>query len=226
MKIKRLRTIIALALAATALACSGCATPIEKRSKQLSELRDELMLAKSDRATVSLCSGVREKPFEIDGESGAKTEFTVVTATINAVADGAEVTYSLSTDGSTYEGTLEKHPFKGSYSVELDERLRNAASLTLKSGSYEENFELKSVLTGEEITADEALTIAEKRLKTRVEKMTTDGKLNAELYVRFIENPISSAGGYYWYVAFCPEKYTVYAVLVDPLTREIIAVRE
>ena len=50
--------------------------------------------------------------------------------------------------------------------------------------------------------------------------------LNAEVYVRYLENPISSAGGYYWYVAFCPQKYEVYAVLIDPITREITAVRE
>lgn len=56
--------------------------------------------------------------------------------------------------------------------------------------------------------------------------MKDKNALNAEVYVRYLENPISSAGGYYWYVAFCPQKYEVYAVLIDPITREITAVRE
>ena len=91
---------------------------------------------------------------------------------------------------------------------------------------YAENFELMSVRTEEMIDAAAALEIAEIRLKDRIKEHTVSGELNAEIYIRFLENPISSEGGYYWYVAFVPEKYEVYAVLIDPLTREIAAVRE
>ena len=76
------------------------------------------------------------------------------------------------------------------------------------------------------IGAEEALEIAEIRLKDRIKEHTSGGTLNAEIYIRFLENPISSEGGYYWYVAFVPDKYEVYAVLIDPITREIAAVRE
>ena len=71
-----------------------------------------------------------------------------------------------------------------------------------------------------------ALETAEIRLKDSLKKLREDGELKAEIYVRFTENPISADGGYYWYVAFVPDKYTVYAALIDPVTKEIAAVRE
>ena len=224
---KRISSVICMILAvAIAAFCLGCKTPLEKREAELSELRDEFMIAKTERATITLCSGKRENPFEIDGKSSEKIDFTVLTAVITDLDEDAEVSYKLVADGKTFEGALSKHPFKNSYSVELGDRVTGEATATVTSGEYSETVELKTVLTGEEITADEALKIAEKRLKVRIDEMTDGNALNAEIYVRYIENPISSAGGYYWYVAFCPQKYEVYAVLIDPLTREITAVRE
>ena len=213
---KKIYGVICIILAtATAAICFGCKSALQKREAELSELRDELMVAKTDRATVTLCSGIREDPFEIDGRSGNKTDFTVLTAVISDLGDDAIVNYKLTAGEKIYEGTLTRHPFKSSYSAELGERVKGSAVATLSCGEY-----------SDEISADEALKIAEKRLKSRVDGMTDKNALNAEVYVRYLENPISSAGGYYWYVAFCPQKYEVYAVLIDPITREITAVRE
>ena len=224
---KKILGMACLIMAISAVAfCFGCKSPLEKREAELSELRDELMVAKTERMTVTLCSGTRENPFEIDGKSGDKTDFTVLTAIFSGLSDNAEMSYRLVANDRTYEGQLSKHPFKNSYSIELDERIKGAATATITSGDFSETIDMKSVFTGEEISADDALVIAEKRLKTRIDGMKEGKTLNAEVYVRYIENPISSAGGYYWYVAFCPEKYEVYAVLIDPITREITAVRE
>lgn len=226
MKKKIYGVICIILAAATAAICFGCKSALQKREAELSELRDELMVAKTDRATVTLCSGIREDPFEIDGKSGNKTDFTVLTAVISDLGDDAIVNYKLTAGEKIYDGTLTRHPFKSSYSAELGERVKGSAVATLSCGEYSETIELKTVFTGDEISADEALKIAEKRLKSRIDGMTDKNALNAEVYVRYLENPISSAGGYYWYVAFCPQKYEVYAVLIDPITREITAVRE
>lgn len=54
---------------------------MEKRERNLSELRDEVMVAAGDGMKISLISGVREDPFVIDGAPGEKKPFTVVTIT-------------------------------------------------------------------------------------------------------------------------------------------------
>ncbi len=205
---------------------TACVTPLEKREPNLSELRDEVLTAASDSMSVSLVSGVREEPFVIDGSAGEKQPFTVVTISPKGFRDSATFAYELHLGDSKLSGNFSKHPFKNTWSFEVGERVTGSVALTVTSDGYAENFELKSVKTDTAISADEALEIAEIRLKSRIKEMTEGGLLRAEVYVRYLENPISSDGGYYWYVAFVPDKYTVYAVLIHPETKEIVAVRE
>lgn len=210
----------------TVLPASGCASAIEKRERNLSELRDELMIASSDKMKVTLISGEREDPFVIDGTPGEKTSFSVITITPHGFSDNAEFAYTAYIGEEKLEGKFSRHPYKNTYSVELVARAVGSAAVTVTSDGYAENFELKSVKTDDMISASVALETAEIRLKDRIKELTAGGELKAEIYVRFTENPISGDGGYYWYVAFVPEKYTVYAVLIDPVTKEIAAIRE
>lgn len=221
---KRLAAIIIAAVAA--FAAVACGTALERREPNISELRDVLMKAESERMKVTLMSGVREEPFAVDGVPGGKTDFTVIVIEPKGAREDAAYDYVLYAGGEKREGKLNKHPFRGTWSTELPIRTSGGATLTLTSEGYMENLELADVTTGAEIGASEALEIAEKRLKDRIAEHSPGGKLAAEIYVRYLDNPISSDGGYYWYVAIVPAKYEVYAVLVDPTTGEIAAVRE
>lgn len=220
---KKLLSLIVCVLCVLLVACD---TPIEKREPNLSELRDEVMTAQSEQMKISLMSGVRENPFVIDGVPGEKTPFTVVTITPTGFGETTVFSYAIYLGEEKMEGTFSKHPFKNTWSFEIPHKASGNVALTITADGYAENFNLASVKTSDMIDAAEALEIAEIRLKDRVKALTSDGKLNAEIYIRFLENPISSEGGYYWYVAFVPDKYEVYAVLIDPVTREIAAVRE
>ena len=220
------RLISLLLCLITVLPATGCATKIEKRDRNVSELRDELMIAESDKMKITLISGEREEPFSIDGKPGERVPFSVITIAPRGFSDDAEFTYAAYIGAEKVEGKFSRHPYKNTCSVELSARSSSAATVTVTGDGYVENFELKSVKTDDMISASVALETAEIRLKDRIKELVADGELGAEIYVRFTENPISGDGGYYWYVAFVPEKYTVYAVLIDPVTKEIAAVRE
>lgn len=216
---------VILVVLSTVLAVA-CEPLIEKREANLSELRDTVMTGSDERVSVTLISGKREDPFVIDGEiAEQKTDFTVITVK-GSFDESVDLSYRLSANGETYEGVLSRHPFKSSYSVELAVRTVGEASVLISGGDYAQNLQLSSVITPETISADEALEIAEARLSKSIDEMTDDGELCAEIYIRLLENPISSEGGYYWYVAFVPEKYVSYAVLIHSQTREIVAVKE
>lgn len=221
-----MKKLLSLIVCALCLVLIACDTPIEKRQPNLSELRDVVMTAQSDRMKISLMSGVRENPFVIDGVPGEKTPFTVVTVTPSGFDESTVFSYSIYLGEEKAEGTFSKHPFKNTWSFEIPKQALDNVALTVTAEGYAENFELSSVKTADMIGAEEALEIAEIRLKDRIKEHTSGGTLNAEIYIRFLENPISSEGGYYWYVAFVPDKYEVYAVLIDPISREIAAVRE
>ena len=205
--------------------CS-CANALEKRVGSISELRDELMVCESETGKVTLISGRRENPFVVDGKRGETVDFTVVTFYPNSANETDRFYYTFNYDGVNREGEFSKHPFKNTYSFEIDYRIRGGASILVKGDNGEQSFELRSVITEKVIGAEHALEKAELRLAEHIKKFTSGGKLNAEIYVRFLENPISSQGGYYWYIAFVPDKYSVYATLIHPETGDIVATRE
>jgi hypothetical protein len=220
------RTVVIFIMIFFALSLFGCKSAIEKREANLSELRDEVLVGGDESVKITLSSGIRENPFVIDGTpSLERTEFSVVIVEGDFGGE-EELSYTLRSGEKTYEGKLTKHPFKDSYSVEISEKTLSFAAFTLSGHNFAGNYELKSVKTEETITATEAVEIAEERLKNSIKKFSDGGKINAELYVRLIKNPISAEEGYFWYVAYAPEKYTVYAVLINSSSRDIVAVRE
>lgn len=213
--------------AAVAFSAAGCKSALAKREPNLSELRDELMKAEGERMSAELISGVREQPFVIDGAPGEKCDFTVITVSPNGFSETAEFDYILEFGGTTAEGELSRHPLRDTFSAELGIRVRGSATLTvIGPDDYRESFALRSAIGPDDISAADALEIAENRLKGRIKELTSGGSLRAEVYLRFLDNPITTDGGYYWYVAYVPSEYEVYAVLIDPATGEIAAVRE
>ena len=205
--------------------CS-CSSLMKRREQNISELRDELMVSEFGNDKVTLISGRRENPFVVDGKSGEKIDFTVVTFYPEKAMESARFTYRFDDGTAEIEGEFCKHPFKNTYSFEIAKRITGNAMIVIEGDNYEHQFDLASVKTANTIMPDQALEKAELRLGEHIKKLTSGNKLNAEIFIRFLENPISSQGGYYWYVAFVPDKYAVYATLIHPETGEIIATRE
>ncbi|MBR2989295.1 MAG: hypothetical protein IKC64_06210 [Clostridia bacterium] len=212
--IKKLALPFCLICVFFALGCSG---ELERNYNRISEIRDELMVGNGSNFSVEVISGVRENPFVIDGKSSGKRDFTVVTVKGEFSPD-KPVQYSLTYNGIKYDGTLDKHPLKNSYSTELNVVIKGEVEITVYHADKSEKVSAKSVKRDDTITCERALEIA----RTKLGKRMNDG----ELYIRYIVNPISTAQGYYYYVAVCPDEDEVYAVLIDEINGQIVAVRE
>lgn len=207
--------VMSLILSAVMLtACSGGLS----RNKNVSEYRDNIFVGSSEHFTVEAMTGFREAPFEIDGISGDKCDFCLVTVKPKDFDPTAEYTYKLTYDGSEYEGEFVKHPFESTYSFEIPVRIEGDGISVEISG---ETAELTSVKTELYITPEKAFEIAKKRLS---DSEVYRGK--NEIYVRLISNPVNASGGYFWYVAFVSEEKETAAVLIEPETMEIVAVRD
>ena len=72
----------------------ACSSLVKRREGSISELRDELMVSECEKDKVTLISGKRENPFVVDGKSGDKIDFTVVTFYPNTASENARFTYS------------------------------------------------------------------------------------------------------------------------------------
>ncbi len=216
---------IAAALALLMLSAVGCKKRYCGFEEYLSELRTDYLTAECDAGRVDIATGTRENPYAIDGVSGDKEEFTVLTFTPNEFLPNMTYTYRVVIDGVEHTGQLVMHPFAESYSADIaDKSDGREIPLSLSAGENLYEMTAASVLSETMIGAERALEVAYAALKPKIDALKSGGRLNAELYVRVIPNPIDDKGGYYWYVAACGD--TTVAVLIDPVTEEIVAKRE
>ncbi len=198
---------------------SACSNGLKKHGKQVSEYRDNVYVGSNSDFKLEAMSGYREAPFSIDGVSGDKVDFCLVTITPTNFDPTATHRYKIKLNDVEYEGDCVKHPFANTYSFEVAARcLTNSFTVEIDGQSIE----LSSVKSEMFITPEKAFEIAFKRLGNS--EIIENGRY--EIYIRLIVNPINTSGGYFWYVAFVDEKQDVCAVLIEPESMEITAVRE
>lgn len=198
---------------------SACSKGLGKHEKNVSEYRDNVYIGADDAFTLEAMTGYRETPFEIDGKSGNKADFCLVTVSPKEFDPTVCYSYKLTIGGVEYKGECVKHPFANTYSFEVAARCdENSFSVEINGRSID----LISVKNEQFISPEKAFEIAYKRLKDS--DIIKNGKY--EIYIRLIKNPVNSTGGYFWYIAFVDEEQETCAVLLQPETMEITAVRE
>ena len=220
-----MKKVIAFCVALFIMSACGCKKSYCGFEDSLSELRTDYLTASCDSGKIDIATGTRENPYKIDGISEAKEEYTVITFTPTEFLPGTSYAYRAVIDGIEYTGQLVMHPFAESYSADINDKC-DGREIPLTLTCDEQLYEMTavSVIADNMINAERALEVAYGALKPKIDGFKSGGKLNAELYVRIIPNPIDDKGGYYWYVAVAGS--TTFAVLLDPVTEEIIAKRE
>lgn len=198
---------------------SACSNGLGKQKKNVSEYRDNVYVGSDSDFALEAVTGYREMPFEIDGKSGDKADFCLVTISPTDFDPTASYNYKIILGEVKYEGECVKHPFANTFSFEVAARC-NESSLTVELNGHE--IELSSVKNEQFISPEKAFEIAYKRLKDS--DVIKNGKY--EIYIRLIKNPVNASGGYFWYVAFVDENKETCAVLLQPETMEITAVRD
>ncbi len=225
MKFKKF--IIAAVCAMTVFALCACKTDMEKYGSNISELRRNVYEGGSESMAVTAIAGVREDPYVIDGHCAGVKEFTVIKIVPKEFIAGKVYSYAVNFGGNEYTGEFSQHPFGKSFSADISAECSDASiTLTVRSDGYEETFTLESVVTEDMVSAEKALEIASSRLKKEISSLTSGGRLCAEIYIRLMANPIDNSGEYHWYVAFVGESQLTYAALIQPVTMEIVAVRD
>ncbi|MCL2796575.1 MAG: hypothetical protein FWD58_00760 [Firmicutes bacterium] len=203
----------------------ACQPAMQRYGHLVSELRDNVYVAESANYSVQIITGKREDPFLMDGHAGATRDFTVITVTPKIGEH--TFTYRVTLNGTEYAGTFLPHPFAATVSADIAVLSSDTAiEVSISAGGKSEALTAQSVKTEQMISADKAVEIAERKLKSCLDNFRADGALHCEIYVRLMANPIDNSGGYYWYVAFIGENQAIYAVLIDPVSMAVAAIRD
>jgi len=215
-----------LLLGAVFIACST--SPFGRYERNLSEVRDNVFVAYEDGMRIEVVSGRREEPFVIDGRSGDRVPFTVITITPSAENRLESFSYRVRMNDAEFTGNFLPHPYLDTFSCDIAASTTDRQITVTITGrdDFERVFELTSIVTDDMIGAEDAFAIARERLDASLADSISGNRLNAEIYIRLVTNPITSSDVFFWYVAFVTADSQTFAALIDPLSSEILAVRE
>jgi len=222
MKRKFFICLMMVVVSAVVFILAACAPSIWQNPR-LSELRSNVFVGSADGYRVVAVTGIREEPFRIDGVSNANmVYFTVITMTPEVFMFGNEYAFKVEIGGDEFEGTMTLHPFNQTISAEIAV-LADVNELVIHiTGSSSFVITARSVIEDNFICCDKAFSIAYDRLGGMINERAAE----YEIFIRLIENPVDASGGFRWYVAFVFVDGTTYAVLIDPITMEILAAKD
>ena len=210
------------------IAFVGCGAPsIDRLGHLVSELRENIFVGNSDSFSISVVSGKREDPFMMDGIPSITRDFTLATLTPKLETSRGVYKFAITVDDVLFKGEFMHHPFSNTLSADLNIRASGSpiAITIINPDGVEENMFAASVLTEQMISSSKALEIAENKLKYSLETLKENGQLMAEIFIRLMPNPLDNSGGYHWYVAFIGRENQIFAVLIDPISMQVVAVR-
>ncbi len=208
------------------LAFSLCGCDLMEADKSMdtvSHLRKYYFVGNSDNFYCEMHGGVRENPVVVDGEVGVMENYVEIKVLPKSGVDG-EYTYHIGINEEEFDGTLSKEIAGGFFTVTLEAtELADDYVLTVTLNGNSEKINMKSCVEENAITFEQAKAIAEVELKEKIAEMTKAEGATYETYVKYIQGEVGH-GEYYWYVAFMTDA-ELCAVLVNPITSEIVAKR-
>lgn len=207
-------------------ACGGSTKLYDYAKNNLAEVRQNLYVGESENLQVSLISGKREKDYVVNGFCTEPTEFGVLTFMFKTdVALPETVNYVLTVGTTRYDGVLEQNPYDGSFVCDVKKIIESSEVISAKiiAGEFVESVEVKSVTSNWNVNADNALKLACSELKQELNTFIENDEFYAECYIKIINDPDVDKDNYFWYVNFVGRNNKTYAVVINPISNEIMA---
>ena len=170
-------------LAASAGVFAACNRKVDAEIvRNISELTVNVYTARTERAEITVMTGERETPYNVNGESGALQPYTIITVRpFEMTDDPAPYDYIINAGKNVYRGKFNLHPFGISYTDTVNKKFDGEASVTLTSGDYTEEAALNSQHTDTMIGWEDALRAGLNSVKKEVESLYSGSKLMGEV---------------------------------------------
>lgn len=217
--------LLLLAISVGLCAFSACSDKQPEKIKyveNVSHMQTHAYKAETSDYLIEIAAGEKEKQFVADGKVGEKAAYQTIRITPKKDVEAAEADFTIKYEGGEFSGKAQKDKFGPSFTAELD--LKSNIDALKSVGVFGgEDMPLENLLF-EKIGPIDAFKIATETMKDFIEaNLDEKGNFKKEICVKFLMNPYSGNGEYYWYVAFIGEGFDYTAILVNPTDGKVVA---
>lgn len=194
--------------------------------ENIAEARHNMYLGEGENVRVTLMSGLREKDYVINGYCTDNIEFGVLTFELKTDITLPEVVnFVLNVGTLRNEGVLERNPYDGTLVCDVKKIIDSDEVITAKiiAGELVEGVELKSVTKNWNVSYLNALNLACSELNKELKGFIENGNFLGECYIKIVSDREVDENYFYWFVNFVSRNGKSYAVVIDPISNEVLA---
>ena len=200
----------------------GCGASSEQLvKKNMSEQTEVYYLGESQNFYCTLSSGEREKNYLMNGQSGEKTDFALLSIIPNENIFSNIIKANLMIDGQLSEVELEINGLNHNYMVDLEKKLTGEEEVEIV---YNGNaLRLENVSKDFKINSDEAIEIACEQFKDKIESFKSYRNLNAECYLEILDKKANNFESIFWCFTILNTENQSYSIVISTEDGSILA---
>lgn len=194
--------------------------------QNVSEIRNNLFIGKSENIIVSFSSGEREKNYVIDGKSGENTDFGVFSVIVlNDNKYETKRSFVANINQVDYSGTFEVNPYDKTLLFDIGIKFEDDAQISISVILDEiyETIQLENVSQTWNIDCFDAVEIACKKLQSELKRYIKEKNLTMEIYVKILFDIDNLENPYFWLVTFTGNDEKEVSVVIDVSTGEVLS---
>ncbi len=203
------------------------ATPKKQGLEKLvSTYHDAVYVGANEDFNVHFATGEAEKLIVVDGKVGELTRFATLTVTpLTSSLFNNTYSYVLTGESGEKTGDLIKDVIGATFTAEVEgaDGIGKITEVKIVAKDIMESVvPLTNKLEGA-MDWKAILKVAEAELKEAIEEESDTGALPREIYIKLVNAMAEGDAPYYYYVSFIKSPAEYWALLLDPVTGEVIS---
>lgn len=198
---------------------TGCSNTVENKVKNnLSEVVESYYYGECEDFKGSLSIGHRENPYNYDGVSKNKVNFSVLT--LFTSSNDEFIFAEIVINGESSKIFLERDLISGAYLAELDRNSIKGSTIKVRYLNNEIDLACKS--DDFCLSYSDVIKIGSETFKSELNSLIFNNNLKAECYIRVLEDVSNNFIKNYWYFYVYTVEGISYSCVIDVNTGKII----
>ena len=187
----------------------------------MSERTNVYFFGQNEKMYSTLACGEREKNYFLDGKSGDKTSFSLLTIVFQIDVDFANLNVIVSINENQFIEELEYISSVGGFVCDLQKSISGSEKIEIK---YQNNtILLENLSKNFGVNSDKAIEIGCKEFKSEIEKLRNGGNFGGECYLKILDKMKNNFEDFFWCFTLIDENGNSFSAVISTVDGKILA---